>query len=249
MTIRRRPLVALAFLFTVCLSCLRPAYAQFDMGAIIAFLTTLNTTMQSALAVPLAAINTLKQADAAFQQNVLYPVNQITSLKGLASSFNVQVGGMQTLFSGRNLNATMPATTALERLTLSGSATNINQLRTAYIAVYGDLPSSSTTPTSIRNGLDAQDAAAQDGFSRAIQLDALATQEAQQAKNIMSQLQNAAPGTGSILAAQASALIVQANAYTQMGQAELLRLKATQMAINGQSMKRSVAASSGQSIQ
>lgn len=249
MTTTRRTIVSVTLLSALTLSCLRPAYGQFDLGAILSFLEVLNTTMQNAIAAPLAALNTLKQDDSTFQQNVLYPVQQIAALKAQATAIVGQLVAIKSMFSGRNLNATLPATTTFETLTLSGSATNVNQLRPAYVAVYGDLPSATTTPPSIRNGLDAQDAAAQDAFSRAIQLDALATQEAQQASNLMSQLQNAAPGSGSILAAQASALVVQANAYTQMGQAELLRIKATQMAVNSQSIKRSVAASSGQAPQ
>lgn len=245
----RKPITVFVMLIFICVASVRRAYGQFDMTAVITFLEVLNKTMQNAVALPLAAINTMKQADANFQQTVLYPVQEISSLRNQASTFTGQINGMQSLFSGRNINATMPATSALEKMTLSGSAGNINQLRSSYVAVYGDLPSASTTPTSIRNGIDAQDAAAQDAFSRAIQLDALATQESQQAKNLMSQLQGAAPGSGSILSAQASALVVQANAYTQMGQAELLRLRATQLAISSQTLKRSVSASSAQAVQ
>ena len=68
------------------------------------------------------------------------------------------------------------------------------------------------------------DAQAQDALKKAIELDAFAARELEVAQKLNDQIAASAPGTAPILDAEASAWVVQANAYTQMGMAELLRL-------------------------
>ena len=55
-------------------------------------------------------------------------------------------------------------------------------------------------------------------------LDAFAAREMEVAQKLNQQIAASAPGTAPMLDAEASAWVVQANAYTQMGMAELLRL-------------------------
>jgi hypothetical protein len=83
------------------------------------------------------------------------------------------------------------------------------------------------------------DAEAQAALKKALQLDALADVELTAADQINQQIQNAAPGSASILEAQAAAWLVRANAYTQSAMAELIRVRSIDLANSGAQMKLS----------
>jgi len=65
----------------------------------------------------------------------------------------------------------------------------------------------------------------------------LAEVELAVADQINQQIQNAAPGSAPILEAQASAWLVRANAYTQSAMAELIRVRAVDLASSGAQLK------------
>ena len=81
------------------------------------------------------------------------------------------------------------------------------------------------------------DAVAQDAMERAIAIDALADQELQAADQINSSIQSAAPGSAPIVEAQADAWLVRAHAYTQSALADLMRVRAIDLANSGATMK------------
>lgn len=225
----------------------RSAYGQFDMAAIMAALKTMNDKMTTFMATPLKEMNKIQTDEATFQKTVMFPAQQLSLLQQSANRLIGSVGAMYNLFTGRTINSTLPQTRAFETLTLSGSAANINNLRPAYTAVFGQLPPSNTTHPAVLNLIDAQDAEAQDAFSTSIKIDDLATQEATEAKNLMSQIASASPGGAELLSAQASALLLQGQAYSQQAYAEILRVRATQMASNSAALKINTATNSGAS--
>jgi hypothetical protein len=78
--------------------------------------------------------------------------------------------------------------------------------------------------------VDMTDAAAQAAMKRAIQIDALADLELQAASQLNQSIQTAAPGSAPIVEAQADAWLIRANAYTQSATADLMRLRAIDLA-------------------
>ena len=83
------------------------------------------------------------------------------------------------------------------------------------------------------------DAQAQDALKKAIELDAFAAREMEVAQKLNQQIAASAPGTAPMLDAEASAWVVQANAYTQMGMAELLRVNSASLSNRGGALKDS----------
>jgi hypothetical protein len=81
------------------------------------------------------------------------------------------------------------------------------------------------------------DAEAQAAMKKAVEIDALADLELQEAEQMNQQLQAAAPGSAAILEAQASAWLVRANAYTQSALAELVRVRSIELANRGAQLK------------
>ena len=68
----------------------RPAHSQFgiDIAAILAGLKEINSTLNSAVASPLKAINQVEQQEQQFQQQVLYPISAINSARQMATGFS-----------------------------------------------------------------------------------------------------------------------------------------------------------------
>jgi hypothetical protein len=82
----------------------------------------------------------------------------------------------------------------------------------------------------VRNMTDLTDAQAQDAMKRAIEIDALADAELNEADQMGQQISAAAPGSAPILEAEADIWVVRANAYTQAALAELMRTRAIDIA-------------------
>ena len=83
--------------------------------------------------------------------------------------------------------------------------------------------------------IDSSDAVAQAAMKRSIAIDAIADQELAAADQMMSVLQTTAPGTAEMIGAQAGAWLVRSHAYTQQAMAEMMRVRAIDMA--GQSAR------------
>jgi hypothetical protein len=81
------------------------------------------------------------------------------------------------------------------------------------------------------------DAVAQAAMKRAIAIDHLANLEIQAANQINQSIQSAAPGSAPIIEAQADAWLIRANAYTQSATADLMRVRAIDLADAGADVK------------
>jgi hypothetical protein len=74
-------------------------------------------------------------------------------------------------------------------------------------------------------------------MKRAIEIDALADLQLQAAEQINQSIQTAAPGSAPIIEAQAAAWLVRSNAYTQAATADLMRVRAIQLANDSANVK------------
>ena len=204
----------------------RPAHSQFgiDIAAILAGLKAINNTLTNAVASPLKAINKVEQQEQQFQQNVLYPISAINSARQMATGFTSSISSFRQLGTLNISSATLPNPQQLEQQMLSGNPNNIASINGAYQHVFAPLPAPTAMPQNVAYQVDMGDAQAQDAIKKAIELDAFAEREMEVAQKLNDQITASAPGTAPILDAEASAWVIQANAYTQMGMAELLRV-------------------------
>jgi len=204
----------------------RPAHSQFgvDIAAILAGLKAINNTLTNAVASPLKAINKVEQQEQQFQQNVLYPISAINSARQMATGFTASFSSFRQLGTLNISSATLPNPQQLEQQMLSGNPNNISSINSAYHNVFAPLPAQTAMPQNVAYQVDMGDAQAQDAIKKAIELDAFAEREMEVAQKLNDQIAASAPGTAPILDAEASAWVIQANAYTQMGMAELLRV-------------------------
>jgi hypothetical protein len=160
----------------------------------------------------------------------MYPLAAINQAKTSVAEFENQFRQVNSLFRINVSSATLPQAQSLEAIILSRNAANLTALSPQFQAVYGVvMPPNSASPA-VRSVTDMTDAQAQDAMKRAIEIDALADAELDQANQLGQQIAQAAPGSAPILEAEADVWVVRANAYTQAALAELMRTRGMDLA-------------------
>jgi hypothetical protein len=210
-------------------------------------LTMIGNTLSSVIGGGLNSILSVDQDINSFEQKVVWPQNLINEARSLVAS----VQGISNQIRGTMRipvnSATLPASQQFEQSLLSRNPNQIAQTNVQYTAVYGPVPDPGSASPQVREMIDMSDAAAQAAMKRAIEIDALADLELQAADQINKSIQTAAPGSAPIIEAQADAWLVRANAYTQSATADLMRVRAVDLADAGASLKNG--ASNAASVQ
>ncbi len=199
-------------------------------GILAAGLATISDTLSSVVGGGLNSILSIEQDIKNFEQTVVWPQNLINQARSLVANIQGIFNQIQGITQIPVNSATLPATQQFELNLLSRDPNQIGQTGAQYTAVYGPVPAASTASPDVRNRIDMTDAAAQAAMKRAIEIDALADLELQAADQINQSIQNAAPGSAPIVEAQADAWLVRANAYTQAATADLMRVRAIDLA-------------------
>jgi hypothetical protein len=212
-----------------------------DTAAILAGLSAVNSTMQSAMQIPMQALQARQQAQSAFEQNTVWPATQISQAWQSAARLGGMLQTSQSLMSTSVQSAQLPQNRTFEQHIFSGDVSNIDSVGSDYAATYGQPMSSPNysqqLPAATIVALDANDAAAQQCLKKAIELDAMAQQESDVAQSLSNQLQTAAPGVAPVISAQASTWLVQGEAVTQGAIAQLLRAQAADVAYRSFELK------------
>ena len=217
-----------------------PARGQFldsCCALMAAGLSSISSALQDVVGGGLSQIHSVDQGTQQFEQNVIWPQNLINQARalvfGLQSVFN-QINALTHL---RVNSATLANSQQLEANLLSRNAGLIGQTSANYTALYGQVPMTTDASPQMRDMIDMTDAVAQDAMKRANEIDALSDLELQAASQINQSVQNASPGSAPIIEAQADAWLVRANAYTQAATADLMRLRAIDLANSSADIK------------
>src|SRR5580692_6135696 len=200
-------------------------------------LSTISSTLSSVIGGGLNGILSIEQGISTFEQTVVWPqnlINQARSLVGSVQGIFSQIEGVMRVPVN---SATLPAAQQFEQNLLSRDPNQIAQTSAQYTAVYGAVPDANAASPQARDMVDMTDAAAQAAMKRSIAIDALADLELQAADQINQSVQTAAPGSAPIIEAQADAWLVRANAYTQAATADLMRLRAIDLANSSADIK------------
>jgi hypothetical protein len=200
-------------------------------------LSSISSALQSVIGGGLNQILGIDQSIQRFEQNVVWPQNLVSQARALVGSLQIFFIQIQSLTQIKVNSATLPNSQQLESNLLSRNANQIGQTSTNFTALYGAVPSPTDASPQVRDIVDMTDAAAQDAMKRAIEIDALSDLELQAASQINQSIQNAAPGSAPIIEAQADAWLVRANAYTQAATADLMRLRAIDLANSSADIK------------
>lgn len=220
---------------------LPPVHVQGQVSPCCAILSaglgTINTTLGSVIGGGLSSINGVLTTIQQFEQQVVWPVQAIAQARGLVGAIQGIYTQMRNIFNIPISSATLANPRQLEAILLSRSPGQIGNTPGAYGAVYGVVPLPQNASPQMRDQVDMTDAVAQDALERAIVIDAIADQELQAADQINASIQSAAPGSAPIVEAQADAWLVRSHAYTQSALADLMRVRAIDLANSGATMK------------
>ena len=220
---------------------LPPVHVQGQISPCCAILSaglgTINTTLGSVIGGGLSSINGVLTTIQQFEQQVVWPVQAIAQARGLVGAIQGIYTQIRNIFNIPISSATLANPRQLEAILLSRSPGQIGNTPGAYGAVYGVVPLPQNASPQMRDQVDMTDAVAQDALERAIVIDAIADQELQAADQINASIQSAAPGSAPIVEAQADAWLVRSHAYTQSALADLMRVRAIDLANSGATMK------------
>jgi len=217
------------------------ARAQFGLdpccAIISAGLNTVSGLLRNVVAAPLSVLQQMRQQEAEFEQQVVYPVAAISRARQEAAELQAQVRQTAELYRLPLYSASLGAPRKLEQALLSADPRVIATISERYASVYGPVMATGDAPPAIRDLVDISDAEAQAAMKKAIEIDALADIELATADSIHQQLANAAPGSAAILEVEAASWVIRANAYTQSALAELARVRSTELAEAGAQLK------------
>ena len=200
-------------------------------------LGTINSTLGSVIGGGLQAINSVLSDISSFEQTVIWPKQAIAQAFGMAGLIQGFYAQIRAIFQTPIASATLQNPRQLESILLSRNAGQIPNTTGSYAAVYGVVPTPQNAPPPVRDIIDMTDAVAQDAMERAIAIDAIADQELAAADQINTNVQSASPGSAPIIEAQADAWLIRAHAYTQSALADLMRVRAIDLANNGAHLK------------
>lgn len=238
---RLRVLVLLLFFFLLVPKPVRSQFLDPCCAILASGLSTISSTLSSVIGGGLNSILSVEKDISNFEQTVVWPAKLIAQAQSVVGSLQGIFNQIQGVMRVPVNSATLPATQQFEQSLLSRDPNQIAQTTAQYSAVYGAVPSATAALPQTRDMIDMTDAAAQAAMKRAIEIDALADLELQAADQINQSVQTAAPGSAPILEAQADAWLVRANAYTQSATADLMRIRAIDLANASANVKNGAA--------
>ena len=200
-------------------------------------LGTINVTLGSVIAGGLQAINTILNNTNNLLQTTVWPPQAIAQALGMSGQVQGFYAQIETVLRIPIATATLPNPRQLESTLLSQNAGQIGSTTGNYASVYNVVPAPQNASPAVRDLIDMTDAVAQDAMERSIAIDAIAVQELSAADQINTNVQSAAPGTAPMIEAEADAWLIRANAYTQSALADLMRVRAIDLANNGANLK------------
>lgn len=214
------------------------------LGAVNGVLTAVNNTLQnvigpllSSISGAMSAIQNIAQGILDFQQNTVYPMAAINAARALVGQVQGIYNSIRGIWNTVVRSATLANPQNLENVILSKDAGQIGAVAARFSAVYTPLPPATEVHSSTRDVIDSSDAAAQAAMKRSMAIDDIADRELAAADQLMSALASTAPGTAEMIGAQAGAWVVRSQAYTQQALAELMRLRAIELAGEGARLK------------
>ncbi|HEY6304907.1 MAG TPA: hypothetical protein VI488_00440 [Candidatus Angelobacter sp.] len=233
-------MLALSLVATVLLM---PVAARADVAEIILLLKTITSTLQNGVGQVLSGIQSIQNTVRNFEQQIVWPVTLINQTRASVQEVRAQFTGLAGQIHGiPTSSATLVNPSRLEALLRSQQAGSVSQISASYAQVYQVLPQPNQATASQRNLMDVDDALALGALKTAVVSDQASEQMLSVADGIEQQAAAAAPGSASILTAQAQTANLQNQAMLQRMLAAELRQEAARLAHTNALRKQSAEA-------
>ncbi len=215
----------------VALLALAPVAANAGVQDILSLLTTITSTLQNGVGKVLSGIQSINTTVAKFEQQVVWPVALINQTRAEVSQVRAQFTGLVSQIQSIPTNsATLANPSQLEQLLRGQRTSNLGQISASYTQVYQSLPPANQATATQRNLMDVDDALAIGALKTATASDQASQQMLSVADGLEQQAAVSAPGSASILTAQAQAANLQNQAMLHKLLAAELRQEAARLA-------------------
>jgi hypothetical protein len=210
---------------------LMPMAANAGVQDIISLLTTITSTLGNGVGSVLSGIQSINTTVRNFEQQVVWPLTLMNETRAEISQVKAQfaslVGQIQSIPTN---SATLVHSAQVEQLLRSQRAGNLGQISASYMQVYQSLPPANQATVTQRNLMDVDDAFALGALKTATASDQASQQMLNVADGLEQQAAVSAPGSASILTAQAQAASLENQAMFEKLLAAELRQEAARLA-------------------
>jgi len=233
------------WLFVVVIAwCLIPSSVQATgIGDILSLLHTITSTLQNSIGGALSEMRKLSAAVNNFRQQIIWPLAAINQARGFVSATRARYTGvMSQIHSIKNNSATLALPMQLESMFRGAQSRSIGQIPSIYTQVYQPVALAGIAQPVQRNLMDIDDAMAMDSLKTAMVSDQTTQGMLSLADSLEQQAMTVAPGSASMVTAQARIADLETQAQLAKMLAAQLRQEATKLAHQNALLKqRSVA--------
>ena len=224
--------------------CLIPSSTRADgVGDILSLLHTITSTLQGPIG---GALSEMRKASAAvnnFRQQIIWPLALINQTRSFVSATRARYTGLMSQIEGiKNNSATLAVPMQLESVFRSAESGSMGQLPSIYTQIYQPVTLAGSAQPMQRNLMDIDDAMSMDSLKTAMVSDQTTQSMWSLADSLEQQAMTAAPGSASMVTAQARVADLETQAQLAKMLAAQLREEATKLAHQNALLKqRSVA--------
>ena len=227
--------------------CLIPSNTRADgIGDILSLFHTITSTIQGPIGGALSEMRKLSAEVNNFRQEIIWPLAVINQARGFISATRARYTGLMSQIEGiKNNSATLALPMQLESMFRGAQSGSIGQIPSLYTQVYQPVALSGIAQPVQRNLMDIDDAMSMDSLKTAMVSDQTTQGMLTLADSLEQQAMTAAPGSASMVTAQARVADLETQAQLAKMLAAQLRQEATKLAHQNALLKqRSVATQS-----
>jgi hypothetical protein len=216
------------------------------IGDILSLFHTITSTLQGPIGGALSEMRKVTAAVNNFRQKTIWPLAVINQARGFISATRARYTGLMSQIEGiKNNSATLALPMQLESMFRGAQSGSIGQIPSLYTQVYQPVALAGIAQPGQRNLMDIDDAMSMDSLKTAMVSDQTTQGMLTLANSLEQQAMTAAPGSASMVTAQARIADLETQAQLAKMLAAQLRQEATKLAHQNALLKqRSVATQS-----
>ncbi len=220
---------------------LAPTAVRADgIGDILSLFHTITSTLQGPIGGALSEMRKVSAAVNNFRQQIIWPLALINQTRSFVSATRAHYTGLMSQIEGlKNNSATLALPMQLESLFRGAQSGSIGQIPSLYTQVYQPVALAGSAQPVQRNLMDIDDAMSMDSLKTAMVSDQTTQGMLTLADSLEQQAMTAAPGSASMVTAQARVADLVTQAQLAKMLAAELRQEATKLAHQNATLKHS----------
>ena len=207
---------------------------------ILSLFHTITNTLQRPIGGALSEMRKISAAVNNFRQQIIWPLALINQTRSFVSATRAHYAGLMSQIEGlKNNSATLALPMQLESMFRGAQSGSIGQIPSLYMQVYQPVALSGIAQPGQRNLMDIDDAMAMDSLKTSMVSDQTTQGMLTLADSLEQQAMTAAPGSASMVTAQARVADLVTQAQLAKMLAAQLRQEATKLAHQNATLKHS----------